>query len=39
MKSFYGDFKETIKDKEENISKSDYSQVRELEMTQNQENL
>lgn len=30
MKSFYGDFKETIKDKEENISKSDYSQVREL---------
>lgn len=30
MKSFYGDFKKTIKDKEENISKSDYSQVREL---------
>ena len=30
MRSFYGDFKETIKDKEENISKSDYSQVREL---------
>jgi DNA topoisomerase-1 len=30
MKNFYGDFKETIKDKEENISKSDYSQVREL---------
>ena len=30
MRSFYDDFKETIKDKEENISKSDYSQVREL---------
>ena len=30
MKKFYGNFKETIKDKEENISKSDYSQVREL---------
>ncbi|WWW11909.1 type I DNA topoisomerase [Arcobacter cryaerophilus gv. pseudocryaerophilus] len=30
MRSFYGDFKKTIKDKEENISKSDYSQVREL---------
>ncbi|MEN5388210.1 type I DNA topoisomerase [Aliarcobacter skirrowii] len=30
MRNFYGDFKETIKDKEENISKSDYSQVREL---------
>ncbi|MBL3519158.1 type I DNA topoisomerase [Aliarcobacter lanthieri] len=30
MKNFYGDFKNTIKDKEENISKSDYSQVREL---------
>ena len=30
MKNFYGNFKETIKDKEENISKSDYSQVREL---------
>ncbi|MFY9079239.1 type I DNA topoisomerase [Aliarcobacter cryaerophilus] len=30
MKSFYGDFKKIIKDKEENISKSDYSQVREL---------
>ncbi|MGJ0339855.1 type I DNA topoisomerase [Aliarcobacter cryaerophilus] len=30
MKNFYGDFKKTIKDKEENISKSDYSQVREL---------
>ncbi|WP_418179587.1 type I DNA topoisomerase [Aliarcobacter lanthieri] len=30
LKNFYGDFKNTIKDKEENISKSDYSQVREL---------
>ncbi|AXK49681.1 DNA topoisomerase I [Aliarcobacter trophiarum LMG 25534] len=30
MRNFYGDFKETIKDKEENISKSDYLQVREL---------
>ncbi|MCT7481240.1 type I DNA topoisomerase [Aliarcobacter cryaerophilus] len=30
MRSFYGDFKKAIKDKEENISKSDYSQVREL---------
>ena len=30
MKNFYTGFKDTIKDKEENISKSDYSQVREL---------
>ncbi len=30
MKNFYGDFKNTIKDKEENISKSDYIQQREL---------
>ena len=30
MKNFYGDFKDTIKDKEENISKSDYVQIREL---------
>jgi len=30
MKNFYGDFKNTIKDKEANISKSDYVQVREL---------
>ncbi len=30
MKNFYTGFKDTIKDKEENISKSDYVQVREL---------
>ena len=30
MKNFYTGFKDTIKDKEESISKSDYSQVREL---------
>ncbi|RBQ32749.1 DNA topoisomerase I [Arcobacter sp. FW59] len=30
MKNFYTGFKDTIKDKEENISKADYSQVREL---------
>jgi len=30
MKNFYTDFKTTIKDKEENISKSDYVQSREL---------
>ena len=30
MKNFYTGFKDTIKDKEENISKSDYLQLREL---------
>lgn len=30
MKEFYGDFKNTIKDKEENINKSDYVQIREI---------
>lgn len=30
MKNFYTGFKDTIKDKEENISKADYLQVREL---------
>ena len=30
IKSFYGNFKKTIQDKEENINKSDYLQVREL---------